>query len=294
MVKYNRVDIYNSYIRDANTKHKYFKYIQKYDNQISHVIRNDVDYIIYINKLNGRLLNKYLLSLKELKELILLGVDLTVSNNNGTILHNLAERYKIEIFKYLVETNYDVVLSIINNTNALGRTALHIVSSQGYLAMARYLINTCNASINIRDNNGFLPIHLYCTFTKLEGQPIPVDNSLNELIGDNINVQNNNGDTMLHCMLNEHLNEPLRFKNKLNLIKYLIDNGANTMIINNNGNTILHVAIQNQIQPTIIMYLIYRLPGLLDLPNNNRITPRQLVYNYGDCDIINALERTRM
>ena len=53
--------------------------------------------------------------------------------------------------------------------------------------------------------------------------------------GADINIKNNNGDTVLH--------EAVLIKDNLEVVKLLIENGADINIKNNNGDTVLHYAV---------------------------------------------------
>lgn len=285
VIKYDRIDIYNAYIRHSkkHIKLNYYRYVHKYNNELTHIIRNTNGYIKYRKDLTTQLLDKNI-TLTHIKSLCSFGADLNTTNIDGNnILHLSALRSNLDIIKYLYDYDCNFVLSNIDNQNSIGRTALHYAASNCNVDIILYLINQCNASCNIVDNNGNLPIHCFGSNICLTYAPMCNSTIINKLIGNNINIINNKGETILHCALKRFLNK------RFYLIKYLIDIGADTSLQNNDGDTILHYVIYYDNSNKILRYVMKHMVDI-NVQNNNGITPLDITRQYGKTHYSNTIE----
>lgn len=286
VIKYDRIDIYNSYVCHSkkHIKLNYYRYVHKYNNELTNIIRNKYDYVEYITNLNSQLLSSKNLTLTHIKSLCSFGADLNTTNIDGNnIFHLSALRGKLDIIEYLYDYDRNFVLLNIDNQNSSGRTALHYAASNCDSDIILYLINQCNASCNIADNKGNLPSHWIGSNIWLTTTSMRYNTNINKLISDNINAKNNKGETILHCALNRFIN------NKYYLIKYLIENSADTSLQTNTGDTILHYAIDRQHSNKIFRYVIKHMVNI-NVQNNNGITPLDMARQYGKTLYVNIIE----
>ncbi|XP_030755991.1 ankyrin repeat domain-containing protein 16-like [Sitophilus oryzae] len=190
------------------------------------------------------------ISLQIVQTLFRNGALINIRNKDGwSCAHMLAREGSIEILEFLISRGLDVSINTKN-----GRSPLHIASLHGHIGISSLLLKYID--INLKDNCGNTPLHEavlgqhidLCKFLIKNGANICARNNsdfsllhlaaskaqnniikyiLNELKFD-INDQNRNGWTSLHCAAKQSNKEAY---------KYLEKNGANVDIKDNYGRT---------------------------------------------------------
>ena len=185
-----------------------------------------------------------------------------LSNNNFSEFHNLIKndycsiniQHSFSGNSLLHETNQLNQLQFLINSginvniqNYLKQTPLHLAKTREEV----FILLNGDANLNLKDNIGYTPIELYKRYNyksilqainffekdKLNKKLFhiicePHDSILKDLIdqGIDINIQNDQGNTPLHFVMN------------VKQMKLLLDAGANPNIQNKYGNTPLHTA----------------------------------------------------
>jgi ankyrin repeat protein len=145
-------------------------------------------------------------------------------NGGNTPLHLAASKDHLDIARILLKYNAEV-----NSQNEGGSTPLLIVSSSGNIDIFRLLL-AHNADTSVQDNRGNTPLHLAAVGGRLE-----VACSLLQLKAD-VNALNNEGLTPL-----QRASEGQR-KGYLDIMRLLLDYGANVNVHGKRRNTPLHFA----------------------------------------------------
>ena len=218
-------------------------------------------------------------------------------NENGQKGH-------LNVAKYLIE---DQKCSPSCKDN-YSRTPLHLSCLNGYLDVARYLIEKqCDSSC--RDNNGRTPLHLAC-----EGGYLKIATYLIEEQACNPASENKNGQTPLHsaCVMGHlHLAKylierhkcdpectnyrgqtPLHFacrRGQLKVVKYLIEkHKCDPACTNYRGQTPLHFACQRG-QLKVVKYLIEKHKCDPTCKNYDGQAPLQLAFKKGHLTVAKYL-----
>ena len=90
-------------------------------------------------------------------------------------------------------------------------SALHIAAREGYLDIARLLIDS-GANVDVRDHNDYTPLHNAAWNGNLDMVKFLID------AGADINAVNYSGDTVLSCAQDKHRPEVIQFlEDKLQL-----------------------------------------------------------------------------
>ena len=133
---------------------------------------------------------------------------------------------------------------LIDEKKCDGFSVLHIACLNNHFEIVKVLIENGNLNINIKNDSGQTPLHLaidrlnfdiiklLCTFR------YPTDNK----IRCNINEQDRDGDSALHCLLKNFSFSQLTFSNSnlqsketyLTIACFLIENGADIFLKNKN------------------------------------------------------------
>ncbi|KAN0138107.1 Ankyrin repeat-containing domain protein [Lactarius tabidus] len=151
--------------------------------------------------------------------------DVRVHDNSGdTPLHLAASSHHLEIARILLKYNADV-----NSQNEDGSTPLDIASSRGNLDVLRLFL-AHNADAVVDDNRGSTLLHLVSIRSHLE-----LARSLNELKAD-INASDDEGSTLV-----QRVSQDVR-EGYLEIMRLLLDHGANLNALDKSGNTALHFA----------------------------------------------------
>jgi ankyrin repeat protein len=112
-----------------------------------------------------------------------------------------------------------------------GLTALHCAASRGHLNCLKVLIEQCQCSVNIMDNNNCTPIFYAATLN----QPEVCEALIN--YGANLHVQDSKGRTVYHCAA---------ARGQLNCLKIICQKNADIWLKNRRGDTPIHEAFYNK------------------------------------------------
>ncbi|KAM3348490.1 hypothetical protein ACQJBY_022026 [Aegilops geniculata] len=131
----------------------------------------------------------------------------------ATILHAAAARGQIEVVKYLI-----VAFDIVNSVDDQGNTALHIAAFRGHLPVVEALMTASPSLVSARNEVGDTFLHMALTgfrtlgFRRLDRQmeltKHLVAGSIMD-VSDVINVQNDDGRTVLHLAVVGNLHSSL-------------------------------------------------------------------------------------
>lgn len=207
VIKYNRHDIYNI----IDNKQDYYEFVYKYDNYLTHQIRQTDEYKQYTTKIGYLMFNNY--DFNTIKKYIDIGANVNVRHTYCyTMLHYATQSNNLPLVEYLVNSGAN-----LNIRDHNGHTALHAACFSFRYYNEKYLIGW------LIDNNG---------------DNIDNINIIKCLVsnGIDINIKDINGYTALHHLIN--------LNNSFETIKYLVNNGANINIQIYNGNTILHSLVE--------------------------------------------------
>ncbi|MCP4723720.1 MAG: hypothetical protein GY863_01725 [bacterium] len=162
---------------------------------------------------------------------------------------------------------------LVNSTDKIERTPLHIAARCGNTEIVSYLISE-DAVINLEDADGNTPLHLAAMYDHNETAEILVSN------GADVNTPNNRGDTPLHVaarhtaestfnslvesgaeikVSNEDGNTPLHYASLtygIGIVRSLVEGEAEINVQNNAGNTPLHSAIFSNNNGEVMQYLV--------------------------------------
>ncbi|KAF7029033.1 hypothetical protein CFC21_040868 [Triticum aestivum] len=131
----------------------------------------------------------------------------------ATILHAAAARGQVEVVKYLI-----VAFDIVNSVDDQGNTALHIAAFRGHLPVVEALMTASPSLVSARNEVGDTFLHMALTgfrtlgFRRLDRQmeltKHLVAGSIMD-VSDVINVQNDDGRTVLHLAVVGNLHSSL-------------------------------------------------------------------------------------
>jgi ankyrin repeat protein len=158
-----------------------------------------------------------------------------------TALHWATVRGRVEIVKYLVETcEADIQIA-----NRYGRTAMHYAIYSGMLEIVQYLVGTASADIHGLDNYGFTSLHCASEKASLE-----IVQYLVEQCGANMRALDFKGNTPLHLATSSMV------YHKLRAIQYLAEMcSTNILAVNDAGQTPLYIA-RNEDDKELAAYLV--------------------------------------
>lgn len=169
--------------------------------------------------------------IEKVKNLIKNGINVNaVGHGDRTVLIDAAWKGHLEIVKYLVENGAD-----INAKDNSGRTALIWASYEGKLGVVKYLVDK-GADINVKDNEGYTALIWALIFEKLnvveyfiESCAIDIDAKYNiKYFG---NVKDGSYTILMIASM----------KGYLEIVKYLVDKGADINIENDKCDTALNM-----------------------------------------------------
>lgn len=172
------------------------------------------------------------------------GVDATTVMSEGTPLMLLVKNIKaskieltdefINKFTKLIE-NKNIQKSI-NTTNNEGKNVLHVtLEGYGNIQIINILINN-GANIKQEDTNKVTPFMLLCKRNDIDTKYLEELINKNNITKNDINKTDNYGDTVLFDIINN------KNKDKQNILKLLIDKGADINIKNKEGKTVFDIA----------------------------------------------------
>jgi ankyrin repeat protein len=179
-------------------------------------------------------------------------VDADIKNQYGeTLLHLACERINyltLDVFKVLIETHgFDV-----NAQNKYKQTPIHYAiqcnsfdedsdedsDGDSAITILRYLLSQKNIDANIKGDDGNTLLHYACR--NINYCPLDIFKVLIETHGADVNAQDNDDNTPIHCALDCF--DP-RDGGDINVLAYLINQrGVNGNNKNKNGYTLLHYA----------------------------------------------------
>ena len=171
------------------------------------------------------------------------GVDATTVMSEGTPLMLLVKNIKaskieltdefINKFTKLIE-NKNIQKSI-NTTNNEGKNVLHVnLEEYGNIQIINILINN-GANIKQKDTNKVTPFMLLCKRNDIDAKYLEELINKNNITKKDINKKDNYKDTVLFNIINN------KNKDKQNILKLLIDKGADINIKNKDGKTVLDI-----------------------------------------------------
>jgi ankyrin repeat protein len=160
--------------------------------------------------------------------------------NGETLLHYVCQKINklpVDVFKLLIEKKGCDVNERANDKN----TPLHcafdgINSSRGAIAVLSYLLTQKNVNLNLEGKKGFNLLHKACR--KINHLPLEIFKYLIETLGCDVNAQNDDKNTPIHCALDQF--DP-RNGGDIYVLAHLIN--QNTVNINIKGQcdrTLLH------------------------------------------------------
>lgn len=171
------------------------------------------------------------------------GVDATTVMSEGTplmlLVKNIKEK-KLEItdefiskFEKLIK-NKNIQKSI-NTINNEGKNLLHFTLEEyGNVQIINILINN-GANIKQKDKNNVTPFMLLCKRNDIDAKYLEELINKNNITKKDINKKDNYKDTVLFNIINN------KNKDKQNILKLLIDKGADINIKNKDGKTVLDI-----------------------------------------------------
>ena len=141
-----------------------------------------------------------------------------------------------------------------------GNTPLHIACKTGNMEIVKYLLKE-GAEIDSKDFASWTPLHFACQYSHLEITKYLIEE------GAEVNCCNNFGWTPLHIASE---------KGDLNLVEYLLDHRADINKQDMYGQTALHIAARNKIE--IVKYLLYQ-GADKTIKDNKHKTPYDIANN---------------
>ncbi|ORX42663.1 ankyrin [Piromyces finnis] len=210
------------------------------------------------------------------KYLIKKGADTNIKSSNGGISLHYACKSKndnVNLVKYLIEA----IGLDINIKDRHEKIPFHYACYKGNENIVKYLIKN-GVDPRIKNDYGRMSLHFVCGAEK---ENINLVKYLIEDIGLDINIQNKDGCTPLHYAC-EQGNE--------NIVKYLIEKGADTSIKNNNGRISLHCTCKAKRESVnIVKYLIEKRGLNINIKDNYRFTPIHYACYKGNENIVKYL-----
>ncbi|XP_061164475.1 uncharacterized protein LOC133173510 [Saccostrea echinata] len=227
---------------------------------------------------------------------------LDIMDETVSVLHCAAWKGYIDIVKLLIEKGWNV-----RSVTRTGDTVLHLCCRNSQLEMCQYLINNHSDLLPDRDVKGWTALHSACmggneeilSFLITQGMDI------NELTKDSKNALHiacRYGNYAMCKYLVQNYENLLHGTDKygysvlhsavlggdVDIVKMLIDNGANFRSLTNKGETVLHVcALDGKIQ--VCRYLIENFPDLLKAKDQNGFTVLHSVCKGGNLEMISLL-----
>ena len=201
------------------------------------------------------------------------GVDLNTQNNKGHTPFAIACGNK---FKYLTNQWLDKGLVDINFQDYTGKTILYWMCLSNNADMAEYLLSK-GADHTITEKQGFYPIHGATHNGFIEVIKVLLKHGID------INTQSKDSTTPLYYSLGY-----AGQKTNINLVKFLLAEGANPNIEHKNGHYPIHAAINSK--DIDVLQLFIKNNEDANKTGASGTTPLYFAVNYiGDIDIIDYL-----
>jgi ankyrin repeat protein len=231
-----------------------------------------------------------------------------VNHQGETALITAARRGRADVVNLLIERDADTSKQ---DTQAQGTALLHAANS-GHLDVVKLLLAASNAELNVMSQRGMTPL-----LVALNSEHVEVVNYLLES-GADITLADADGDTALHfavtaeditlveCLLaqeainlnaqNDQSLTPLMFaffRQKLNIVEYLILAGADVSVANRDNNTVLHLGAMLRVNllDEVLELLCQRQQRVraLSLPNHDGNTPIHLAMRLKNYSVIKKM-----
>lgn len=173
--------------------------------------------------------------IEKVKNLVKNGVNVNaITHSNRTILIDASWKGYLEIVKCLVENGAD-----INAKDDFGRTALIWASYDGKLGVVKYLVDK-GADINVKDNEGYTALIWALIFEKFNVVAYFIENCKVDIDAQyNIKYFNNVKDGIYTILMIASM------KGHLEIVKYLVDKGADINIEDDKCDTALNMICSN-------------------------------------------------
>ncbi|XP_069692913.1 uncharacterized protein [Periplaneta americana] len=194
-----------------------------------------------------------------------------LNENRDTPLHVATRSGKLEVVQCLVESGASI---ISGDKDATGRTALHVAANQNNLDIVKYLYENgghkvCNRSCIIQET----PLHIAASYGRYNNVKFLAERAIH------VDVADNKGNTALH--------NALVFGKSVDVIKCLVEAGANIYKENNRGETALHLAADSN-KMEILNYFAEKRANF-NIQNKRGITPLHRVAEEGNMTVIRYL-----
>jgi len=170
-------------------------------------------------------------SLRQVKRLIERGITRVYADASPDLaLHVAIEFEHLSIAKYLVR---ELGLDPHVKDPEFGDTLLHHAADTGNLRIVKFVVEELGVSLNVRNNEGFTPLHTAAFAGHL--------NVVRYLVsaGANVNARDKNGNTPLHLAA---------MWGNGGVVSYLVRNGANVTLRNREGKTPCDMALSLGVQ----------------------------------------------
>jgi ankyrin repeat protein len=229
--------------------------------------------------------------------------DLNVRGQDGmTPLILALRRGRAEVAKYLLEAGADVTL-----VDEGGNTALHLAAGRGYAEIVRILLSHSKAELNMKGQRDMTPLLLALSRGHAEIVKYLLE------AGADVTLANEIGNAALHQAAGGGHGEIVRIllshsKAELNvrgqrgmtplllalswghaeIVKYLLEAGADVTLANEAGNTALQQAVELD-QAEIVRILLSRSKAELNVRGQGGMTPLLLALSWGHAEIVKYL-----
>ena len=209
-------------------------------------------------------------SVELVKFLISQGCDVTDKDSEGsTVLHKACDKGKLGLAKYLVESCQDL-LAIRNNR---GQSPYLTTGFSGSVELVKFLISR-GCDVMDKDSEGSTVLHKACHTGKLELAQYLVDN-----FSDMLTIRDKTGQSPYLVA---------GFSGSVELVKFLISCGCDVMDKDSKGSTVLHKACATG-KLELAQYLVESCPDLLTIRNNTGQSPYLVAGFSGSVELVKFL-----
>ena len=221
----------------------------------------------------------------------------------GTILHIAARYYSLQVVQDLVSAGADYKM-----TDDVGMNALHLACHDQCLEKVSYFIDL-GLDTKAADNAGFSPLHIAAQYSSTDIMQLLVQR------GADIKCLNNNKDNVLKRACFGKSLQTVKFISSLDLridinttdnlgytalhtaaqnsslevVEFLIDQGANPYSTAKNGDTILHSACLSNYHPKAKVVYLMRYETLVNMKNSKDYTPLLIAAEFNTLSTVECL-----
>jgi len=209
-----------------------------------------------------------------------------------TILHNYCEKINftpLGVYRYLVETKGCDINVVDRHRNTPLHGAIGYFTSNNDITVLHYLLGRKDVNVNIKGQHGYTLLHVACN--NLISLPLETFRLLIETMVFDINAQDNDNNTPLHCALRQfYRNRP-----DVTVLRYLLTHkNVNINIKGKYGNTLLHAAcLKINYLPLDMFKLLVEVLGCdVNARDDYGYTPIHIIleqFNPADANDISAL-----